>query len=151
MNEKTHYNYQGRVFILKPLSDSVVRVTHRDQTGHFGYNLNWEPSRPYTQTRYEGSVDDDGIERMGLFSYSTPDAALNALCDSMLRDQQKEDARRVNPEERQRAARQVLAEFMDELPVPGSRYPPEVAGRMGRAMYRRDIRITTSSESAGST
>ena len=35
MKEKTHYKYQGAVFILDPLSESVVKVTHRDQTGYF--------------------------------------------------------------------------------------------------------------------
>ena len=116
MNEKTHYNYRDAVFILDPLSESVVKVTHRDQVGYFGFNRKWDPSRPYTRTDYRGSVYDDGIEGMSIFTYSSPDAALNSLCDSMLRYQRKEDARRTNPEERKRAARRVLGEFLEELP-----------------------------------
>ena len=116
MNEKTHYNYQGAVFILDPLSESVVRVTHRDQVGYFGFNRKWDPSKPYTHSDYKGLVNDDGIEGMPIFSYSSPDAALKSLCDSMLRDQRKEDARRTNPEERKRAARRVLGEFLEDLP-----------------------------------
>ena len=115
MNEKTDYNYQGAVFILEALSESVVRVTHRDQVGYFGFNKNWDPSSPYTHTDYRGFVSDDGIEGMTVFSYFSPDAALKSLCDSMLRHQRKEDARRTNPEERKRAARKMLGEFLDEL------------------------------------
>ena len=115
MNEKTDYNYQGAVFILEALSESVVRVNHRDQVGYFGFNKNWDPSRPYTHTDYKGFVSDDGIEGTIIFSYSSPDAALKSLCDSMLRNQQKEDARRTNPEERKQAARRMLGEFLDEL------------------------------------
>ena len=33
----------------------------------------------------------------------------------------------------------MLAEFLNELPVPGSRYPPEVTRRMGKEIYERDI------------
>ncbi len=115
MNEKTDYNYQGAVFILEALSESVVRVKHRDQVGYFGFNKNWDPSSPYTHTDYKGFVSDDGIEGMAIFSYSSPDAALKSLCDSMLRNQRKEDARRTNPEERKQAARRMLGEFLDEL------------------------------------
>ena len=34
----------------------------------------------------------------------------------MFSDQRKEDSKRINPEERQQAARVVLEEFFDELP-----------------------------------
>ena len=104
------------MFILEPLSESVVKVTHRDQVGYFGFNKKWDPSSPYTHTDYKGFVSDDGMEVMTIFSYSSPGAALNSLCDSMLRDQRKEDARRTNPEERKWAARRVLGEFLEELP-----------------------------------
>ena len=116
MKEKTHYNYRDAVFILEPLSESVVKVTHRDQTGYFGFNRKWNPSRPYTTTNSDYAVNDEGIDGMAFFSYSSPDASLKALCDSMLRDQRREDARRINPEERKRAARRVLGEFLEELP-----------------------------------
>ena len=34
--KKRHYNNGDGEFILEPLSDSLVKVTHRDQTGYFG-------------------------------------------------------------------------------------------------------------------
>ena len=116
MQEKRNYNHQGAEFILEPLSDSVVRVTHREQTGYFGFNRKWDPSRPYTWTGIEYLVHNDGIDGMATFMYPTPDAALGALCDSMLADQRKEDSRRINPEQRKRAARKVLGEFLEEIP-----------------------------------
>ena len=60
-------------------------------------------------------VHNDGIDGMATFMYPTPDAALGALCDSMLADQRKEDSRRINPEQRKRAARKVLGEFLEEI------------------------------------
>ena len=118
MQERRHYYHQGAVFILEALSDSVVRVTHREQSGCFGFNRKWDPSRPFTWT-VSGSyfVHDDGIDGMATSMYATPDAALEVLCDWMLADQRKEDARRINPEERKRAARKVLGEFLEEIPV----------------------------------
>lgn len=136
---KRHYVHEGEVFILESLSDSVVRVTHREQTGYFGFNRNWEPSRPYATSNSDYNVKGNGIDGAVIFSYASPDAALKALCESMLRVQRREDARQINPEERKRAARRVLGEFMDEIPVPGSRYPPEVTRRMGKEIYERDI------------
>ena len=46
--ERRRYNHQDAEFILEPISDSVVRVTHREQAGYFGFNRKWNPSRPYT-------------------------------------------------------------------------------------------------------
>ena len=100
---------------LEPLSDSVVRVTHRDQVSYFGFNRKWEPSEPYTWAAYEGYVYADGIDGSPSLTYRTPDGALRALCPLILKAQRREDARRINPKERKRAARQVLAEFMNEL------------------------------------
>ena len=116
VGQKRHYNNGDAEFMLEPLSDSVVRVTHREQTAFFGFNRDWEPSKPYTWADYEGFVHDDGIEGRGIWKYCTPDAALRYLCNRMLTKQHREDARRINPELRQQAARQLLAEFMDELP-----------------------------------
>ena len=107
-------------FILEPISDSVIRVTHREQTGYFGLRGDWDPNRPYTWTEFESMVHGDGITMpMGMesmFSYSSSDAALNALCEAMLYDQRVADARRVNPEERKEAARRVMGEFLEEIP-----------------------------------
>ena len=135
---KRHYIHEGSVFILESLSDSVVRVTHREQTGYFGLGENWDPSKPYRKTTAEGVIHTDGIGGSS-FPFSTPDEALESLCDLMLATQRREDASRINPEERRQAARKVLVEFMDALPVPGSRHPPEVTGRMGKEIYERDI------------
>ena len=127
------------MFILESVSDSVVRVTHREQTGFFGISRDWDPSRPYRSTTAERLVHTDGIGGPG-YPFATPAEALRSLCDLMLADQHPEGAGRTNSQEGKRTARQFLAEFMDELPSPGSRYPPEQTARLGRAMYRRDIR-----------
>jgi len=37
------------------------------------------------------------------------------LCNSLLRDQRKADSKRINPEQRQEAARKVLDEFLRQL------------------------------------
>ena len=127
------------MFILESISDSVVRVTHQEQTGYFGISRDWDPSMPYRSTRAESLVHTDGIGEPG-YPFATPDEALRSLCDLMLADQYPEGAGRTNPQEGKRTARQVLAVFMDELPSPGSRYPTEQTARLGRALYRRDIR-----------
>lgn len=46
MREKRKYNYEGAEFILETISDSVIRVTHREDTGYFGLRGDWEPTRP---------------------------------------------------------------------------------------------------------
>ena len=69
----------------------------------------------YAHTKRESEAHDDGIGS-GFFSYPTPERALNSLCGLMLNDQNKADSKRINPKERQKAARQVLNEFLEELP-----------------------------------
>ena len=39
--QKRHYNNGNWEFTLEPLSDSVVKVTHKDQTRYFGINKDW--------------------------------------------------------------------------------------------------------------
>jgi len=134
---KRQYVREGEVFILESLSDSVVRVTRREQTEFFGIDQNWDPSRPYKWTTVEGIVHTNGIVG-SIFPISTPDEALRSLCAFMLATQRREDTRRINPEERKRAACQVLAEFMDELPEPGPGLPDEEIVRMGREIHERD-------------
>ena len=114
MMRKRHYNNGNGEFILEPLTDSVVRVTHRDQTGYFGISKNWDVAEPYTYTTGERWADDGGVE--SIIGYSSPKGALDALCYSMLTYQRREDSRRINPEGRRDAARQVLREFLEELP-----------------------------------
>lgn len=112
--KKRHYNNGSGEFILEPLSTSLVKVTHRDQTGYFGINKNWDVAQPYSFTLRESGVDDDGVD--GTFGYRLPKDALYDLCYSMLREQRKEDSKRINPEERKDAARKVLGEFLETLP-----------------------------------
>ena len=113
MNER-HYNHGGYEFILEPLSDSLVRVTHRDQTGYLGIIMNWDAGKPYAVTRLEDAASEDGVDDMS--GFATPEAALTALCNVLLHFQRIEDSKRINPEERKQAARKVLREFLDELP-----------------------------------
>ena len=110
---RRHYNHEAAEFILEPISDSVVRVTHREQTGYFGVAKDWEAARPYTWTASTSDAREvDGVA----ISYSTPEAALDPLCGLLLNKQHKKDSRRINPEQRKRAARKVLGEFLEELP-----------------------------------
>ena len=113
--KKRHYNNGDGEFILEPLSDSLVKVTHRDQTGYFGINRKWDVARPYAYTTWATEVDNEGIDAF-LGSSRTPKEALDSLCFSMLTDQRKEDSRRINPEGRKESARHVLKEFLEELP-----------------------------------
>lgn len=111
---RRHYNNGEAEFILEPVSPSVVRVEHRDQVGWIGINNNWDVLQPFAETHLESHVDDDGI-RGSFWGYDTLEKALKALAGSMLSGQRKADSRRINPEERQNAARQVLREFLGDL------------------------------------
>ena len=113
--KRRHYNNGEAEFILEPVSTCLVKVTHRDQTGWFGINADWDVHRPYVWTTMEFQLVDDGIAGLA-FAATTPEGALRGLCREMLEDQRKEDSNRVNPGERQDAARQVLREFLEELP-----------------------------------
>lgn len=113
--ERRHYNNGEAEFILEPVSDAVVKVTHRDQAGWFGISLDWDAQQPYSYTTLPSQLRDDGIDG-ALFRYTTPDDALKALCTWLLNQQRKEDSRRINPEERKAAARRVLREFLNEQP-----------------------------------
>lgn len=49
---RRHHDHGDERFLLKAVSESVTRVTHRDQTGYVGIGREWEDaSRPYTTTR----------------------------------------------------------------------------------------------------
>lgn len=113
------YSYQDEEFTLEPISDSVVRVTHQEQTGYFGLKKDWEAARPYTWISWESDVQEDGIAASFSYSYPTPEMALGDLCQVLLREQRKQDDKRINPEERKEAARQVMQEFLEELPDGG--------------------------------
>ena len=49
-------------FILQPLSESLIRVTHRDQVGYIGINQNWDVAAPYSWTFMEGTTGPGGDE-----------------------------------------------------------------------------------------
>ena len=110
-----HYNNGDAEFILEPVNEWVVKVTHRNQVGWIGVSVDWDPQEPYTYTTSSSRLKDEGIDPIGL-QFATPEAALNFLCWSQLRQQRKEDSRSVNFEERRDAAKRVLREFLDELP-----------------------------------
>ena len=93
--KKRHYNNGDGEFILEPISESLVKVTHRDQTGYFGINKDWDVARACTYTTRKSQVDNDGI--IGTFGYRTAQEALDMLCFSMLSEQRREDSRRINP------------------------------------------------------
>ena len=110
-----HYNNGDAEFILEPVNDFVVKVTHRNQVGWVGISVDWDPQEPYTYTTVSSLLKDDGIDRVGL-QFVTPDDALKSLCRWLLRQQRKEDSRRENIEERKDAAKRVLRGFLNELP-----------------------------------
>ncbi len=112
--KRRHYNNGDGEFILEPISDSLVEVTHRDQTGYFAINKEWDVAEAYTYATRKSRVDDDGI--IGIFGYRTAQEALDMLCRSMLSAQRKEDSNRINPDGRKDAARKVMKEFLEELP-----------------------------------
>ena len=110
------WNYEyGRIQVtLQRLSESLIKVTYRDQVGYLGLAKDFDAGKPFSCTWFERRVSEDGID-IGS-NFSTPESALKDLCFIMLSDQRKEDSKRINPEERQQAARVVLGEFFDELP-----------------------------------
>ena len=118
MMDKRHYNNGKAEFMLAPVNDAVVKVTHRNQVGWIGISLDWDVQRPYTFTTSPTQISDDGVDGFEGFvlRYSTPDEALKSLCTMLLDDQGREDSQRVNPEERKAAAKRVLREFLNEQP-----------------------------------
>ncbi len=126
---KRSYSCQGKAFTLEQVSNNVIKVTHRDQTGRFGIHEEWDPLHPFSCTTIRedpqdlgktwekllSPQSDDGI-RFSLSRAESPDQALDHLCTALLEAQRKADAQRTNPVERKAAAQQLLREFMDELP-----------------------------------
>ena len=113
---RRHHDHSDEKFLLRAVSESVVRVIHRDQTGYFGIGREWKDSeRPYTSTRREDDVCDDGIDGVAV-GYRTPADALDTLCGEMLTDQNREDVRQASGDQWQGSARRVLRGFLEELP-----------------------------------
>lgn len=110
---KWQYHNGGAEFILERVDANTIKVAHLEQTGWFGLNADWDADQPYAWTTSERDIKDNGID--GIFRNATPDDALKMLCNSLLRDQRKTDSKRINPEQRQEAARKVLDEFLREL------------------------------------
>lgn len=110
------YTYKDVQVALEPVSESVVRVTYREQTGYIGLKRDWEADRPYTWISWEGDIHEDGISAGFSYTYPVLELALEDLCRRLLREQRKQDSQRVNPEERKKASRQIIGEFLEELP-----------------------------------
>ena len=110
---QSYITQRGEEFILEAISDSVVKVTHREQIGYFGVNRNWDPLAPYTLTQNKASVHADGIDGSSIISYARPGGALKTLCGWMLESQRKLDAGRDSPEDRKNLARWALGEFLE--------------------------------------
>ena len=102
-------------FTLENESQFAIRVTHREQTGWVGMTINWDPMEPFAWTRFERDVRPDGLNTT--WGEGTPDQAFRTLCYSMVRDQRVKDAKKGNQEEKKRAARTLLREFMQEFPM----------------------------------
>ena len=112
------YSLRTREFILEPISDALVRVTFRQQQGYFGIGLKWNPHKPYTWSTWSPNYscpNPEGLEP-ALHRGVSPDEALEQLCSQLLQDQQQADAASINPEERKKAAKQVLQELLQDLP-----------------------------------
>lgn len=110
------WNYEfGQVqFVLQRLSESLIKVTYRDQVGYLGLVKDFDAGKPYGWSPTWSGVSENGIA-YGMH-YSTPESVLSDLCRIMLSDQRKEGSKRINPGERKQAARVVLREFFHELP-----------------------------------
>ena len=113
---RRHHSCGGAWFLLKPVSESVARVTHRDQAGYIGISREWEDSsRPYTSTRREEEVRDDGVA-VDRVCHPKPSEAFGLLCDEMLADQRLEDARSARAERSLEPAAATLRKFLEEMP-----------------------------------
>ena len=110
------YTSAAEEFILEQVSEAVIQVTHREQTGHFGLLKEWKPATPYGWNPSGRWRNKQGIEASWGF-YASPDQALEDLTRELVKKQREADARKVNPGERRAAARQVLRELMEELPL----------------------------------
>ena len=108
-----NYEYWQIQVTLQHLSESLIKVTHRDQVGYLGLVKDFDADKPYGWSATGSGVSEDGID-IGS-KYSTPESAVSDLCRIMLSDQRKEDSKRTNPEERKQGARVVLEEFFDEF------------------------------------
>ena len=101
---KRHYNNGDGEFVLEPLSDSLVKVTHRDQTGYFGIKRTGTSTArmhaPYWSSRRTSMASPTPI-----WGYTTPERALESLCTMILTDQRKKNSKRINSEGRSRPGR----------------------------------------------
>ena len=115
MLRRRYFDNGDAEFLLFPVSDFVVQVMYRDQTGYFGVVAGWDISEAYTHTRYRRHVSPDGIEGFTIDRYQTPDAALIELCSSMLDNEHNQVSERLTFEELKDAAGEVLGELLNEL------------------------------------
>ena len=95
LGRKLTYTHEDEEFILEHISQSVVQVTYEDDRGYFGLSTERDPTYPYTWTSHDVDVHPGGIAPGRACSYSTPKAALDALCCAMLSDRWGEQGRSV--------------------------------------------------------
>ena len=58
-------------FILEPVNESVLKVTHRDQTGYIGINVEWDAASPYSWCTLPDSAQPSGVKN-AVARFSTP-------------------------------------------------------------------------------
>ena len=80
-----------------------------------GINVEWDAASPYSWCTLPDSAQPSGVKN-AVARFSNPDQTLSQLCRLLLSEQSKADSQKINPEERQAAARQVLQEFLHGLP-----------------------------------
>ena len=110
-----HYKYMDAEFILESLYPDVVKVTHRNQVGYFGVNLDWSLQHPYSWSHTESLVHDNGLFGVNARGH-TPEDALKELCNSMLINQSKEDASPFSLDDPKGGAQRALQNFLEESP-----------------------------------
>ena len=108
------YEFGRAQVTLRRLSESLIKVTYRDQVGYLGLVKDFDAGKPYGWSATGSGVSEDGVA-YGMH-YSTPESALSDLCRDYAQRSKERDSKRINPEERKEAARVVLGEFFDELP-----------------------------------
>ena len=133
---RSHW-FNEHEFILESINPSVIKVRYQEQTapeagtqagpgetgrkltGYFGIHSDWDPLTPFTWIPGEWGNDRQESIEHGWGRHETPDQALEALCRNINERKIRADAQRVNPIERQAAARQVLQDLLDEMPEHG--------------------------------
>ena len=108
------YKLSGEVFFLDDSKGCYIEVTHKEQKGYVGVNLNGTADLPYgwIAGKGDGRVTSDGLNMGQPTGVADLKDCLNYLCDTLLRNQKEADAREAfNPEE----ACHALHDFTKQL------------------------------------